>query len=317
MDLKAEVSKLACAACKDNSTHLLEEAVLMVSGNDLDQFHRELVRTAIENNSIVIIRHLVQNHAVTFERLSPESVATTPRPSIQTLELLLAHGWDVNHCKRYGTWGDQPCDPFLWLVISEETLVRWCLEHGARVTGLARRSRPILEIAAAYGAFATFKLLHAAGAPLGRRTLHLAIQAASCGHTGSDDPEKDTAEQRRSREKYNDRIALVFYLLDVLCLDVNAADWQPGDMGFSGGGSGSPISYAIDHGNAKALKSARSLIWLLLDRGADPTTALQDARANGLVLFAEYVDEWKEQEDRKRAERAWAKLWNKPGCCLQ
>lgn len=235
---KAQVWKLGCAACEDNNTNLLDETISMVSTSDLDQFHRDIVRTAIESNSIAILSHLVQDQAARFERLSPESVATSPRPSITTLEFLLAHGWDINHCRRYGIWGDQPCDPFIWLVISDERLVLWCLEHGARVDGFARRTCPILERAAEYGTFAAFKLLHAAGAPLGRRTLHLAVQAASWGHTGSDDPEKDTVEQRRSREKYADRIALVCYLLDVLCLDVNAEDWKPGDMGFSGGGSG-------------------------------------------------------------------------------
>lgn len=195
---KDEVWRLGRTACEDNDTNLLDEMISMVPKGDLNRFRLESLRTAIQHNSIAILRHLDDNHAVDFKLLSPESVATVPPPSITTLNSLLALGWDVNNCKRYGDWGDQRCDPFLWRILAYENLVQWCLERGAHVTITYSPKRSILEKAASNASFAVFRLLHAAGAPLGRRTLHLAVQAASFGHKGSDDPEKDTAEMRKS-----------------------------------------------------------------------------------------------------------------------
>lgn len=58
---KDQVWKFGCAACENNNTKLLDKAIYMVSTSDFDQFHREIVRTAIANNSIAILSHLVQH----------------------------------------------------------------------------------------------------------------------------------------------------------------------------------------------------------------------------------------------------------------
>jgi hypothetical protein len=103
-------------------------------------------------------------------------------------------------------------------------------------------------------------------------------------------------------------MALVGYLTDVLCLDVNAEDWRPGDLGFSGhGGSGTPLCYVLDNYNHEWVKNARALIWLLLDRGADPTPALKDADSQGMSIFKEYVAEWENQSrGRLQEDFEWA-----------
>jgi hypothetical protein len=128
---------------------------------------------------MAILHHLVNNHAADLKTLSPEIVATVPLPSAATLDFLLANSWNVNNCKRYyGNGGDQRCDPFLWRVLANENLVQWCLDRGAHAEISYCPKRSILEKAASYATLAAFKLLHAAGAPLGRRTLHLAVQGS-------------------------------------------------------------------------------------------------------------------------------------------
>lgn len=64
----------------------------MVLHRDLDPFYRELLSTAIQHNSIAILRHLVNNHAADLKTLSLEIVATVPLPSAATLDFLLAAG---------------------------------------------------------------------------------------------------------------------------------------------------------------------------------------------------------------------------------
>lgn len=315
---KEDVLVPAQDLCEDNDAALLNEAASVASGSILSPEYLSILRRAIANNSIATLSHLVKDDAMGFKALPPSCVATHPKPSITTLDFLFAHGWDINNCREPIHLGSRHRDPFLWHVTSDEILVQWCLDHGARVQVTDRRTRPILETAANCGSFAAFRLLYSAGAPPGRRTLHLAVQAAALGHIGSGDPEKDTEAQRQKRVQHDDRMALVRYLIDVVALDVNAEDWMPGAMSFSGhGGSGTPICYVISHRNPERVKNARDLTWLLLDRGADPTLALEDAVSIGMTVFIKHVDEWKEQMDSGRARKGWKNVWTALECCVQ
>lgn len=47
--------------------------------------------------------------------------------SVETLELLLANGWDINN---RGTSG-LVAEPFTWRVIHSLDMIKWCLAHGA------------------------------------------------------------------------------------------------------------------------------------------------------------------------------------------
>lgn len=67
-------------------------------------------------------------------------------------------------------------------MVCNEGLVKWCLEHGAKVSDRAEdedvfRYPPLTELVAASGTVSIFKLLRANGARTGRRTLH---SAATC-----------------------------------------------------------------------------------------------------------------------------------------
>jgi hypothetical protein len=309
-----EVIKIGRKGCEANDTTLLDEAIAFVEPHNIDFFLDIILSEAIGNNALVVLSHLVNNHGVRFHNLETSTVVTWPLASTTTLEYLLAHGWDINSCRGINSYRN----PFLWHVTSDKVLVQWCLDYGARVEIAGVRTRPLLEKAAANGSFATFKLLQSAGATIGTRTLHLAIQAAVLSHTGARDSEKDTEAQRQSKEQQADRTDLVRYLIDVVGLDVNAPDWKPGNMPFSGhGGGGTPICYVIDSFNPEWLKHARDLTWLLLDRGADPTPALLDANKHGMILFVEYVDAWREKRHLERAEEGWSKAWSQRGCCAQ
>ena len=152
------------------------------------------------------------------------------KPSHEVLEILIAHGWDVNtQGPRHTSW------PLLWQVVRYPEVVTWCLNHGASVdipddpprvntdgtysrTDLPRP--PILGMAASSGTVETFELLRSRGAPLDPRTLHLAVERAALhAPRGASD---------RSAP-YTRRMVMVRHLVDVAELDVNAVERQIGN----------------------------------------------------------------------------------------
>jgi hypothetical protein len=78
-------------------------------------------------------------------------------PSRATLDILIAHGWNIDSC------GHTSADtPLLWKVLGHPELVDWFLSHGASVhlsTPANHQLRPILERAAAGGNVALFARL--------------------------------------------------------------------------------------------------------------------------------------------------------------
>lgn len=69
----------------------------------------------------------------------------------------------------------------IYIICPFESLVRWCLDHGARVPYPDADEfvsyPPLLEIVAKDGTVSTFKLLLSHGAKPGRRTLHRAVES--------------------------------------------------------------------------------------------------------------------------------------------
>jgi len=164
----------------------------------------------------------------------------------------------------------------LKLVCSDESLVRWCLDHGAKVKDLHNDptgyySPPILELVASRGTLAIFKLLYSRGAELGTRTLHKAARSAK--HQG---------------------LALVKYLVDTVGLDINALDCDR----LLPNHPGTPICYVIE-----SYEGGEDAVRFLLSRGADPWIrdcyGTMDAfeRAERVKNYAviKVLQEWKEQ----------------------
>ena len=71
--------------------------------------------------------------------------------------------------------------PYMWQIAENEDMVKWCLDHGAsvvpRISSVASPVPPILEHVAAHGDIATYKLLRAEEALVGR-SLNFAFAAA-------------------------------------------------------------------------------------------------------------------------------------------
>ncbi|OBT81589.1 hypothetical protein VE02_09999 [Pseudogymnoascus sp. 03VT05] len=263
-------------ACEDDDTMLLDKAISMTAAGDLESFYNIARYSAIRNNAMAILNDLIERGV----RVTPRWPSDAKGASKETLEFLLAQGWDIN---AQGDSGNHK-QPFMWLVATDYNLVKWCLEHGA-----SARCQQILEIVAARGSIATFDLLRSKGAPLGWRPLHVAVETATFFPPG---------------DKYNDvkhaeRMAMVHYLLDVVGLDVNAPD-QPVGTKLLPMHSGTPICYISD---AMDGRDHRGLTWLLLDRGADPTDALRFAKPD-YSNFAEDVKAWKAWKE-KQAGDGW------------
>ena len=307
-DFNSSEWDLARIACENNDTTLMDQAISMTSEEDLEQLYDHARRTAIKDNSTTILSYLIER-GVSVKTLKPSDVVGSRNTSKATLEFLLAHGWDINTRDISGSGGD--AQPFMWHVVSDGDMVAWCLEHGASVhprdqeplrddvvTKSQRSCQQILEKAAAWGSVATFELLRSKGAPLGWRPLHLAVETATYGHPDRAEAEKDTEKEKQNRADHVERMAMVRHLLDVVGLDVNALDQPAG--GNLPNRNGTPICYIP--GSRMLERDTRELTWLLLDRGADPTPALEVAKLGGYTRFAEDVEAWKKAQqgdDRK------------------
>ena len=274
-------------ACKDDDTTLLAEAISMTAKEDLKAFYNDASLEATRNSAIAILNNLIERGA----DVRPWWPSNAKGASKETLELLLAHDWDIN------ARGDSPHDrePFMWEVARDYDFVKWCLEHGASVhprgqepfhdgvTTKSRRECPqVLEKVARWGSIATFELLRSKGAPLGWRSLHLAVETATYGRS----------EEVTDFINHDERMAMVRYLLDVVGLNVNAPD-QPVGSTVLPMHLGTPICYIP--GSAMLERDTRELTWLLLDRGADPTPALEIAKQD-YPKFAEDVKAWKAKQ---------------------
>lgn len=211
------------------------------------------------------------------------------KPSREVLEILIANGWDVNNRRSHNNW------PLLRCITSYPDLVEWCLAHGAKVD-LPGDIPPLLEICAESSTVATFELLRAKGAPLGRRTLHLAVEYAAI-YAPYDSPSDTPSDIDMALHNvlFKNRMDMVRHLVDVVGLDINAKEPYPGKF------CNTPLCY-MAHRNTN--QDFRELIWFLLDRGADiicdgpiirglkVPSALEAAESSRNIRFLEAVEEW-------------------------
>lgn len=205
------------------------------------------LKTAVYRNSVPMTAYLLTTEHAPVKDLS--SVWIPPCPWIALLETLVSAGWDVN--QRSSCSGIENGLRLLNVVIWNEALVKWCIEHGAHVTfededqDTIYNNPPLTEEAAFKGIVTCFKLIRENGASNGRRTLHRAAEStAICAAALK--PE---------------RMAILRYLVEDEHLDVNLIDTDeqlPNHFG-------TPIAYAaMGRGGLDA-------VWYLLSKGADPT----------------------------------------------
>ena len=296
---------LVRTACENDDTAKMDEALSITAAGDVDSLHTHARTTAIKHNATKLL-HYLSEHSVSFEDVWPLDAWGDGHTSKATLEFLLTHGWNIN--TRIEGRGIGNAKPLLWHVIEDIDMVKWCLEHGASVhprdqeplsndaiTKSQRSCEPILERVANYGSVAVFELLRSKGAPLGWRPLHCAVETATHGLPDRPDTEHDTEAQKKDRSDHLERMNMVRHLLDVVKLDVNAPD-QPASGPRLREHYGTPICYIP---NSKMLeRDTRDLTWLLLDRGADPTPAINVAKS-WYSKFVENVEAWNAQKKEK------------------
>ncbi|EME81800.1 uncharacterized protein MYCFIDRAFT_78768 [Pseudocercospora fijiensis CIRAD86] len=267
---------------------VMEQAILLASQPSSRHAVSDIVQRGLKRacarNAIHVLQYVLE-HGPDVEKLIAKDILINDeptKPSQEVLEILVAHGWDIN--SRGDSW------PLLWFVVEYPDLVEWCLDHGAKVDvpdDLSRGSSPpptILGLAASSGSVETFELLRRRGAPLDRRTLHLAVEKATL------------LASRGTSQPYTDRMAMVRHLIDVVKLDVNAIEHRVGDQ------CSTPLCYLARRPNSD---SHRELINFLLDRGADPEMdcgteggidwprPIDCAESCGNLEFLHAVQEWR------------------------
>jgi hypothetical protein len=227
---------------------------------------RQLLRSAVEHNALAVLIHVLENEDAPVSELS--SFQISENVSLELLEVLLAHGWNINAQDEED--GKRLLD---WMCHNEQ-MVRWLVDHGARVdnngeekvNGNTPRPRPLLETCARVGSLSTFMFLQDCGAKLSRRTLHLTASVGA--FIGADPGNLLSAEVRHAAAKEDDEVIesrrnvedILRYLVSEMKLDVNALDTDvPKGINYSG----TPLNYA-----AKEKRGAGVVRWLL-ENGAD------------------------------------------------
>ncbi|KAI9662761.1 MAG: hypothetical protein M1829_006156 [Trizodia sp. TS-e1964] len=296
--------RLFLDACKADSGSLLSHALAFVSSPESEQETLNMaVGMAIPRNACKVLTLLLEQGAKVPEE---SNLRIEEGPSPEILDILLAHGWDIN-ARRAGL------RPFLWGVVYDGDLVAYGLKNGATTIPLdlqlATESErltdqiacpPILELAASQSTVATFELLRSHGAPFGPRMLHMAAQSARANHNNGQGRRVKGLEGGLSDKDlallHSERMAMVVHIVDTLGVDPNALD-QP--AGWSLGNHwGTPLCY-VAHSNP-----SNEVAHFLLQRGADPDLVVEPAGWSAMELarrsknqrFLDLVENWKLQQ---------------------
>ncbi|KAF5598801.1 hypothetical protein FPCIR_2725 [Fusarium pseudocircinatum] len=245
----------------------------------LQEWLPSILGRCVRHGSIDLVRYLLECERAPVESLSPLAVAANT--SVPLLELLVAHGWDLNKAEvhRFLRRGDKLID----LVCDDHKLVCWLVEHGARVTDgevdlyeIFPQPAPLLEACAVRGSVATFRFLQIKGAILGHRTLHRAAgEAASLGadpftyqEVLDEIPEGESVARK-------ERAEMLVFLVEEMKLDINAMDSAVPYRAYHWG---TPLCYA-----AAKEKGAHVIRWLL-QKGAQPTVEVAQNVADAEML---------------------------------
>lgn len=153
------MGKLVLHACKTDDVSLMAHVVRMAGKDDSEVTVQEVLQKTLKRagreNAMQCLAYILEQGA---DVSNLDCVFTYPdlaaypefarEPSREALELLVAHGWNVNTGALNGDNGI----PLLWGVVGDRELVQWCLDHGADVNppdhtppnGMSPR-KPLLE----------------------------------------------------------------------------------------------------------------------------------------------------------------------------
>jgi hypothetical protein len=280
--------KLIESSCKTNDIATLTR-VLEASHDDPTLLNLALLRS-VSAGHISFVRFVLEEKHMSASDLTPQSLST--QPTTELLQLLVDHGFDINkpaETRRPGKGGY-----LLQRVCHDEELVKWCLEHGAKVNGIFTdpySSPPLLQTVASLGTVPIFKLLLSKGAPLEGRILHVA--AGNVGSRPGTDPD---------RGRFKVRMEMVRYLVEEVGLDVNELDSEESMGNFWG----TPLCYS-----AKNPFDEAEVVKFLLEKGADPYikermdeyhNAFSYAKEANNVKISEVLEEWKAKHNKESIE---------------
>lgn len=311
------VRLVASKASKNDDVSLMVQALSLAakpeSRNTVQDVFRSGLRHSLGRHALKVLSYLLDNGA-DVSIVSPgwlfDDEDPLAKPSLEALEMLISHGWDINARQDRKSW------PLLWYVVGYHDLVEWCLDHGASVylpgdtpprdaNGVGEVPRiSLLERAAGGASVSTFKLLREKGAPFHQGVLHAAVEHAVYNAA----PFNGSTSPSTSNIWFNERMAMVRYLVDEVSIDVNSKWWRVGKPGAT------PLDFLAGY---RSNKDLRELIWFLLDRGADlnhasilkdgyqgyrgedipypsPLEAAQQQIPN--TRFLETVQEWQERQ---------------------
>ena len=283
--------------------HAVEVARTTLPDAKFQEFLNRALQMVVRNGCTNLTAYLLDNRHAQMSSLNLHHIAG--KPSVELLELLLSHGWDVNQATPPSPV--QQGRRLIDHVCHDEELVRWLVEHGATVDHgefedtLDARPPPLLQTCALVGSVSTFKLLQSKGARPGKKTLHIAVsQAVSDGADPAaappavvEGPKESELDGRRRRAA-----EMLRFLVDDVGLDVNGMDTDTPMYRFH---HGTPLNYAAQHKNGAAV-----VRWLL-SKGADPTipnlsgevshwNAEQFAKAYECDEVLRVLREWKESK---------------------
>ncbi|OBT55284.1 hypothetical protein VE04_04400 [Pseudogymnoascus sp. 24MN13] len=257
---------LCIEACRADDVSLMEQALAMAAEPNSRFTAQQVAQLGLSRSAsrraVHVLKYLVDHlHDADIAAVTPGQITTNEdmgKPSLEVLEILVAHGWDINTPGVGST--------LLWDVVTYHDLVKWCLDHGAKVDipdyqpevigNVTRRNhmpRPtILGAAASQGSIETLDLLAEHMAPLDPRTLHLAVERATI---------LAPREGEEPSPSYTERLDMIRHLIDVAGLDVNAKEPKVGST------CNTPLCIAVGRLNHQ---NFQELVDVLMDRGADP-----------------------------------------------
>lgn len=267
------MAKLVLHACKTDDVSLMAHIISMAGQDKSSVTVQEILQKALTwaggKNAMRCLAYILEQGAdvshLPYHYTYPDLAdGGAPRPSREALELLVAHGWNVNTCALNGEAGI----PLLWDVVGDRELVQWCLDHGADVNppdhtplNVMSPPKPLLETAAWVGDIDTFELLRVRGAPMHYGVFSNAIMAANFRASSN-------------KAAFPQQMAMLRHLLDVVKCDAN--DISYGAHFESGSVCVNPLCWIACHprpnNNTAEMKE---LICFLLDSGGDPDMTME------------------------------------------
>jgi len=299
-------------ACENDDISILSEqiqkATLTASAENVQRVLQTCLKDSARRGSTKVMAYLIEQGTDTTQITGMTLVDTIngSLPSLETLEVLVEHGWDINN-----RGPGRHADPLLWYLVEDTDLVKWCLAQGAEVdpeddtpSGARRNRKPILECAAMASSVEVFELLRASGAPVsyGHGILPSAVMSISL-HLPLTDGDAESPQ-------YTRLMAMIRHLVDTVGCDVNSISY--GSYYGSGSVCNTPLCWIACHNK----RGAQDLIRFLLDRGgdldlagpADDGYAIPSAREAAMqhsnTYFLDVVTEWEAEQQSRTLEHA-------------